>query len=166
MPIKLNSTPRHPTMHLIGIILLFASIIFTIIGISKFGSGFMSTPSNVDEMNQVASNSFIGILLTAIGGFAFTGALILLYLANWSKISRNIAGEAIPIANEASAAMTPSFRNISKAVVEGYEEAKYDSNLRFSKNDIENEKIMIRCQMCGSLNEENSKYCLNCGQKI
>jgi hypothetical protein len=123
--------------------LLFASTFVTFIG--NFGNfeGF------VPRMRSVAICSFGGMALL------FVGALVR------NVGARGLAGSGILLdPHQARQELEPYSRMAGGIVKDALDEA--DIRLGTAPEKV----IMIKCPTCGRLNEEDSKFCQECGGKL
>lgn len=134
----------------VGLVLLFASIIMIICGFLGFGKTFGSGFEAIDSgnMNINSSRMFngvfggfgliaIGSLLSMIGFAASAVGVGLLIWAHQREITAFTTQQVMPVAQEGIDKMTPTVSNaagslaksISKGVAEGKKEAEVDKDI-------------------------------------
>ena len=103
--------------------------------------------------------AFIGFALVAVGGVLM-------------RIGRSgLAGAGVILdPNRARGEIEPFSRMAGGILKDKLDEAGLldENGLKFDRNATNSQEkiIMIRCQHCGKLNEEDSKFCQECGVKI
>jgi len=124
--------------------ILFLSVFVTAIGDFGDVGGFES------QMQSFALRAFGGIILLVIGGFIRGIA------------ARGLAGSGVILDPEkAREELEPYSRMVGGMVKDAVEE----TDLHLGRATPER-VIMIKCLSCGTLNEENSKFCQECGARI
>lgn len=117
-------------------------IVLLIIGIGLFITGIISL-TNFDINNDKQPNlfflSFIGLPLIFAG-------LVLILFTSIGQMNRYVMGEVTPVMKETYRTMNPEFRDAVN-ILKGNEEK-------------------ISCPKCSTLNDKDSVYCKNCGEKI
>ncbi|MFX1593212.1 MAG: zinc-ribbon domain-containing protein [Promethearchaeota archaeon] len=143
-----------------------------IIGISLIIAGVFFSIASLNSMGDFESNNFMIFGGASVGCFFGGGVGIMIALASFSmayqrsitKYAYEETGMALGTASEravdgygrmigkGSEAMTRGIRNAGGI--------KYDVDIK------EKEIIKIKCRACGTLNDEDAKFCDNCGQPI
>ena len=142
-----NITQKQKTGYYLGMIL-------TGIGIIMFSAPFIDMLFNGLEPNEPGlPESFkvalVGFVLMAIGNVLR------------SISARGLAGSGLLLApKQARKDLEPYSRMAGGMVKDALEET---GGLGSGKTQ---EKVMIRCQVCKKLNEEDSRFCQECGEPI
>ncbi|HAS73262.1 MAG TPA: hypothetical protein DCS67_03865 [Clostridiales bacterium UBA8960] len=133
-------------------VLYYAGMIVTGIGVVLFMSTFF-TFMNPDRflMGEVSMGSFmtrplIGFIMIAVGGFMRTVA------------ARGVAGSGLVLdPKKAREDLSPWSTMAGGMINDALGETKLGTN---------KEVIKVRCQKCSALNDEDAKYCKDCGGKL
>lgn len=154
-----NHQKTKKQLKVIGIILVSIGGVCAIIGFVDFfiAMANMSQPTMFFLL-------FIGIPLLGIGGS-------ILGFAFRSEIMRYNKNESVPIINEASDEMKPTFRNVASAVKESMNESivcscgtTNDKDSRFCKKC--GKELYKVCPNCNAKVENDSEFCTKCGTKL
>lgn len=128
-----------------------------VVGVLLFGSTFVTFAMHFGDFSDFASNArsdmlraFGGMLLMAVGiAIAGIGA-------------RGLAGSGVVLDPEkAREDLEPYTRMAGGMVKDALDEA--DIKLGGSAPE---KVIMVKCPTCGKLNEDDSKFCQECGKKL
>lgn len=128
----------------------------TVIGVLLFASVFVTTAMNFGDFSNFDSDAkssmfraFGGMALIVIGGIVRgIGA-------------RGLAGSGVVLdPRKAREDLEPYSRMAGGMVKDALDEAHVSFGQQSEK------VIMIKCRECGKLNEEDSKFCQECGQKM
>ena len=133
-----------------------------IIGGISFFSVFVSGCLNFGDFSNFESDTQ-SMMFRAIGGMA----LLIIGAVIRGVGAKGMAGSGVILDPEqAREDLEPYSRMTGGIIKDVLDEA--DINIGSSKDsNAEPEKIiMIKCLACGKLNEEDSKFCQECGQKI
>ncbi|GAB6106628.1 hypothetical protein [Fusibacter bizertensis] len=131
--------------------LYYGGIGVTVIGFIFFFSGFLSfaNPERMlmtGSMGSVIVGPFIGVILIAVGGFMRNVA------------ARGVAGSGLVLdPKKAREDLSPWSSMAGGMINDALEETSIGSK---------KEVIKVRCKNCSELNEEDAKFCKNCGEKI
>ena len=136
------------TMTIVSIVLFGIAIPLIIMGvitIIDLQLNFFSY--SVEETSRIGTTAFIylvpGLFLLSGGACVFRFVLI-------GRFAKFIADET-----------SPAVSKFSESAMTGVKKAGgIDVNVSTP------EKIMIKCQLCGTLNDEDAAYCDNCGEKL
>ncbi|MFX1487643.1 MAG: hypothetical protein ACFFBI_00725 [Promethearchaeota archaeon] len=143
-------------MILIGISLIIAGIFFYIISLNSMGN---PGSNNFMLFGGATAGSWFG------GGVCIIIALILLIRAYQREIVRYGYEETGMALGTASEEAVNGYGRIigkgSEALARGIKSAG-GLDINTSKEQI----IKIKCRACGTLNDEDAKYCDQCGQPI
>jgi hypothetical protein len=127
-----------------------------VLGGILFASTFISFISNFGDFSNFASNAKSG-MMRGVGGMFF----LILGVIIRTVGARGLAGSGVVLDPEkAREDLEPYSRMAGGMVKDALDET--DVNLGKAPEKI----IMIKCQSCQTLNEENSKFCQECGTKI
>jgi hypothetical protein len=127
-----------------------------ILGGLLFASTFVSFISNFGNFSNFESNAKSG-MMRAFGGMGllFLGGIIR------GIGARGLAGSGVVLDPEkAREDLEPYSRMAGGMVKDAMDEA--DVDLRSTQEKI----MMIKCRSCGKLNEEDSKFCQECGAQL
>lgn len=125
--------------------LLFISVFFSI-------AGFMGNPFFPRKMFSFG-NAIIGMLLMIVGSVVMNIG------------SRGAAGSGILLDPEQAREDLKPFHEAKGGMIDDVI-SNIDSLNQFTKSSGTKEVIKIRCQSCGSLNDEDAKFCKGCGKEI
>lgn len=131
--------------------LYYGGIGVTVIGFIFFFSGFLSF-ANPDRMLMTGSmgsvivGPFIGVILIAVGGFMRNVA------------ARGVAGSGLVLDPKKAREDLSPWSSMAGGMIN---DALEETNIGSKK-----EVIKVRCKNCSELNEEDAKFCKNCGEKI
>ena len=152
-------------LNIIAILLLIIGATLTAIGAYHLGFSSMHFFSlSFDEHSYYTT---VGMGCLAPGMFMVMPGLFLLCVANQRKIARYGYEEAGMALSEASGTAVDGYGRViskgSEAMVKGMRDA---GGLKIDVNTNKEQIIKIKCQACGTLNDENAKYCDQCGAAI
>lgn len=135
--------------------LLVVGVPLGLIGLWRFAGPFLSGGPPDLNFGRAATGMFLafaGAVMTMIG-------LQLLFLANAGKVLRYQAGEALPVAMDATRHAAPVgqevARGMARAVREGWDGA--------GEETLAGPKVM---HSCGSLNDPDDRFCKGCGAPL
>jgi hypothetical protein len=134
----------------------YIGTVLMIIGVVLFVSVFVTSAIHFGDFSNFESDARSS-MLRAFGGMGliFIGAVVR------SMGARGVAGSGVVLDPEkAREELEPYSRMAGGMVKDALDEAKLD--LMGKQKKI----IMIKCQNCGKLNEEDSKFCQECGKKL
>jgi hypothetical protein len=156
---------RRRKMKILGVLSL-------IIGISLIIAGIFFSIASLNSMGDFGSNNFM-LFGGASAGCFFGGAVgIMIALALFSmayqraitKYALEETGMALGTASEKA---VDGYGRIigkgSEAVTRGIRDA---GGIKLDVDTKEKEVIKIKCQACGTLNDEDANFCDNCGTTI
>lgn len=127
-----------------------------VVGGILFASTFVTFAMSFGDFSNFESNAQSG-MLRAFGGVA----LLFLGGAIRGVGARGLAGSGVVLDPErARQELEPYSRMAGGMAKDALEEADVKLGSRPEK------VVMIRCSSCGKLNEEDSKYCQECGTEI
>jgi hypothetical protein len=135
-------------LRILGFILISIGIPLAIIGVVFFFELMTNSSSlSFDESAALGAKVF-GFLASGMLLIAF-GSTVLRF-GYLGKVSKYIADET-----------GPAISSVSKSVFKGVKEAGgVDLNVQ------SNQKVMIKCRSCGTLNDEDAIYCDKCGAQL
>ena len=152
-------------LKIISILLFVVGIPLVIIGaiaIGNLSANFFSL--SFDESAQLSTMAF-GTLVP--GAFLSMIGLFLTIVAHQRNITRYAIEETgMALGGASEKALDGYGRVISKgseAMASGIRNA---GGLKFDVSKSGEQKIMIKCTLCGTLNDEEAAFCDNCGEKI
>ena len=127
-----------------------------VIGFLTFASVFVSAANSIGDFSNVGSGAQSSFTRVLVGiGLIMAGAFVR------SIGSRGLAGSGVVLDPEqAREDLEPYSRMAGGMVKDALDEA--DLDIGTSKERV----VMIRCQSCGQLNEEDSKFCQECGKTV
>ena len=142
-----NITQKQKTGYYLGMILIGIGIImFSAPFIDVLFNGLEPNERGLPESFKVA---LVGFVLLAIGNILR------------SISARGLAGSGLLLApKQARKDLEPYSRMAGGMIQDALEES---GGLTSGKTP---EKVMIRCQVCKKLNEEDSRFCQECGEPI
>lgn len=133
-------------------VLYYAGMIITGIGVFLFMSTFF-TFMNPDRflmgevsMGSIMSRPLIGFVMIAVGGFMRTVA------------ARGVAGSGLVLDPKKAREDLSPWSSMAGGMI--------NDALSETKIGTSREVIKIRCQKCTALNDEDSKFCKDCGEKM
>ncbi|MBY9018153.1 MAG: zinc ribbon domain-containing protein [Candidatus Lokiarchaeota archaeon] len=152
-------------LKIISILLFVVGIPLVIAGAIAFGylsANFFSL--SFEESAQLSTMAF-GMLVP--GAFLSIIGLFLTIVAHQRNITRYAFEETgMALGGASEKALDGYGRVISKgseAMASGIRNA---GGLKFDVSKSGEQKIMIKCTLCGTLNDEEAAFCDNCGEKI
>lgn len=131
----------------------YAGMLLTVGGLLLFGSVFVTFATSghaagVDGSSMMG-RAFGGIVVILIGGVLRTVG------------ARGLAGAGVVLdPNRARRDLEPYSRMGGGMLKDALDEADVDLGGRSER------VVMVKCRACGKLNEEDSKFCQECGQAI
>ncbi len=126
---------------------LFFSVLFE--GVSSVSNGPSFGPGGLQDSGPNPATALIGMVLVVVGGILR------------SVGARGLAGSgAILDPEQAKEELEPYSRAAGGMAKDFLEEA--DIKLGGGTEQV----VMIRCRECGKLNEEDSKFCQECGKEV
>ncbi len=135
----------------------YIGMALAVIGAISFGSVFLSAALNFGDFDNFESRGK-SMMARAFGGMALiiAGAVVM------NIGARGAAGSGLVLdPDKARDDMEPFSRMAGGMVKDGLDEA----GINFGRGSSE-QVIMIRCRKCEKLNEEDSKFCQECGQPL
>lgn len=159
-----NVKPRKK-LKIIGILLLVIGIPLVIFGaiiLAYVSMNFFDL-----EMGEFSRLSTMGIVLLAPGMFMILPALFLLAVAHQREIFRYTVeetGMALGTADEQ--ALDGYGRVISKSTEAAATGISKAGGIKLDVKTTSPQKIMIKCRACGTLNDEDAKFCDECGEPL
>ncbi|NLN40039.1 MAG: zinc-ribbon domain-containing protein [Smithella sp.] len=142
--------------------LFYAGLVIQVIGGCLFAVPFIAIPIIMMRMHRGSDSPGPGVMLVAFIGFA----LIAIGGAMRGIAAKGVAGSGLVLDPEkARRDLEPWTRMGGGMVKDALDEA--DIDLKNLGGGSRPEKvIMIKCRECGKLNEEDSKFCQECGKPI
>ncbi|MFX1254914.1 MAG: zinc ribbon domain-containing protein [Promethearchaeota archaeon] len=145
---------------ILGISLLGSGVVIAVIGLVLFlSTAFPSITGNMGfedilgAFGQSFIGSFIGLIILFVGSVMVIIGIYVLFFSNIGKIASYVADETAPATTTMSGAVTKGLREGGGIPI--------DVSVTESK-----EKIKIKCQNCGALNDEDDTYCSKCGESL
>lgn len=129
-----------------------------ILGALSFASTFVSFALNFGNFNNMESVAR-SMMLRAFGGMG------LIFLGGIVRIigARGLAGSGVVLnPGQARKELEPYSRMAGGMVKDALDEANIDITTKPKSSQV----IMLKCTACGQLNEEDSKFCQECGEKL
>ncbi len=137
-------------------ILYYAGMIVIVIGFALFFSTFFSfmNPERFFmgevSIGSVIARPFIGIIMIAIGGFMRVVA------------ARGVAGSGLVLdPKKAREDLSPWSTMAGGMIDDALSETRFGSN-----KEVIKDVIKVRCRNCVALNDEDAKFCKDCGEKM
>ena len=127
-----------------------------VMGFLVFGSNFLFVMGFIDRGPSPNDSGFNGFMMRA-----FVGAG-LIAVGNFIRRigARGVAGSGLTLDPEqAREDLEPYSRMAGGMVQDALDEANIDLN-----RDEPEKVVMLKCQSCGKLNDEDSKFCQECGK--
>ena len=132
---------------------------FAVVGFLLFLSVFVSSAMNFGNFDNFESQTR-SAALRAVGGMAMIiFGVVLSGSASHRKQSQHPAGMEVHSSNDWNEGDSAKWDNIDDNNLNV-------ANYQVSKNNSTEKVIMIKCTLCGKLNEEDSNFCQECGSKI
>lgn len=140
------------------------------IGIGMMVLGFLLFISVFFSAASFMSNPFAGSGIGAGGGPSFTNAVIGMVLIFAGSIVMNIgakgaAGSGLLLDPEKAREDLKPYSEAAGGMINDAI-SNIDVVDKIANSKAEKEVIKIRCRSCGSLNDEDAKYCKSCGEEI
>lgn len=134
--------------------ILFISVFFSVFNsMNSFGNNFMSPGFFNEPKMPNFLNPIIGMVLMIVGGFVRNiGA-------------RGAAGSGLILDPEQAREDLKPFSEAAGGIVNDAIN-QVDAVKEFTKAREEKEVIKIKCRNCGSLNDEDAKFCKSCGKEV
>ncbi len=131
--------------------LYYAGLGVMVVGFLFFLSGFLGfmNPEKMlmsGSMGSFIAGPFIGVIMIGVGGFMRSVA------------ARGVAGSGLVLDPEKAREDLSPWSSMAGGMLN---DALEETNIGSKK-----EVIKIRCRNCSELNEEDAKFCKNCGEKI
>lgn len=135
----------------------YIGMVLMVIGGLMFFSVFITGAMNFGDFSNFEAHARSSILRAIVGMALFTVGGIIRGIG-----ARGLAGSGIVLDPEnARSELEPYSRMAGGMVKDALDEADIELGT------IKSEKvIMIKCRECGKLNEEDSKFCQECGELI
>ncbi len=134
----------------------YLGMVLIVIGVLLFASTFVTSASHSGDFNNFQSRAQ-SMEYRALGGMA----LIVIGGIVRAVGARGWAGSGTVLDPEqARKDLEPYSRMVGGMVKDALEEAKPGTGAKPQK------VIMIKCPACGKLNEEDSKFCQECGKQL
>ena len=135
----------------------YAGMALAIIGAISFGSAFVSGIAHFGDFSNFETQNK-SMMTRGFGGMV----LIIVGIIVMSVGARGAAGSGLVLdPNKAREDLEPFTRMAGGMVKDALDEA----DIKLGKGTSE-KIIMIRCKKCNKLNEEDSKFCQECGQSL
>ena len=145
-----NISPKRKTAYYVGILI-------TIVGVLLFGSTFVTFAMNFGNFENFAENARSN-MFRAVGGMALMVAGGILCAIG----ARGLAGSGVVLdPKKAREDLEPYTRMAGGMLKDALDEA----DISLKKTPPE-KVVMVKCPACGRLNEEDSKFCQECGGKL
>lgn len=144
-----NHRELRNVLRVVGPLVFSLGLILMGVGIASFFQSFNAPPfSRGPDKFWMA---FIGMPIMGVGGmicnFAYMGA-----------VSRYVANETAPVGtdtfNYVAKGTKDSVRDVAEAIGDGLSQAG---------GSAESERVVVRCHKCNATNDEESKFCNQCG---
>lgn len=146
------SEGRKASFYIGTVIMVIGLIMF----LSVFVSGFMSF-GDLDNMDPMENN---------FGSFAFRGfgGFVLIAIGNMLRGlgAYGLAGSGVILDPKRRRSELEPYSRMAGGMVK---DALNEAEVNFGKTEAE-KIIMLKCRDCGQLNEEDSKFCQECGEKM
>ena len=140
-----------------------AGLVMQVIGGCLFAVPFIAIPIIIMSMNHGSDPPGPGVMLVAFIGFAF----IAVGGAMRGIAAKGVAGSGLVLDPEkAREDLEPWTRMGGGMVKDALDEADINLNNLGGGRSQPEKVIMIKCRECGKLNEEDSKYCQECGKPL
>jgi hypothetical protein len=135
----------------------YIGMILAVIGAISFGSVFVSGILNFGNFDNFEARGK-SMAARAFGGMA----LIIAGLIVMNIGARGAAGSGLVLDPKKAREDLEPFTRMAGGMVK---DALDEADIKLGKSDSE-KVIMIKCRKCGKLNEEDSKFCQECGQPL
>ncbi len=143
-------SPERKSLYMLGWVVSGVGLVLFLSNF--FVVGGVGVPGASSSMSGMAVRSVVGILLVAAGGGMRRVA------------ARGVAGSGLVLDPErARGELEPWSRMAGGMVGDALDEADVDLGRRASEPE---RVVMIKCGACGKLNEEDSKFCQECGRAL
>lgn len=137
-------------------------------GVTGMGALLFALPFITIPLIMIGVASFTAGPLAFLFAFIGFGLIILgQFLMSIGKVG--LAGAGVILDPKRAREEREPFVRMSGGMLrDGLEEAGIldENGLKFGRNAKPEQVVMIRCRECGKLNEEDSKFCQECGRKI
>lgn len=158
-------TRKRRVVSLIGLLMIIIGIILVIVG--AYHIGYLSMNFFKLSFDDFSYYSTMGFGFLAPGMFILIPGLYLVFLANWGKLAQYAYEEGGRAMSKVSDNAINGFGRIigkgSEAMATGIQNA---GGVKFDIDTNKEQVIKIKCRACGTLNDENAKFCDQCGQPI
>lgn len=140
----------------------YGGMVIVIIGALTFGSTFVSAALNFGNFDHFEERGK-SMALRAFGGMGMliVGAIVM------GVGARGLAGSGVVLdPKKAREELEPFSRMAGGMVKDALDEADIHIGNRPPQDSPPQKIVMIKCPACGKLNEEDSNFCQECGQKF
>jgi hypothetical protein len=146
---KQSISEERKTAYYVGTVLM-------VVGVLVFASVFITGALHFGDFSNFQSDAKSSMLRALVGmGLVFVGSLVR------GIGARGLAGSGVVLAPEkAREYLEPYSRMAGGMVKDALDEAS------ITPGGTKEKVIMIKCQSCGKLNEEDSKFCQECGKQL
>jgi hypothetical protein len=135
----------------------YIGMVIVIIGALSFASVFVSAIGNFGDFSNFESRSK-SQMTRAFGGMA----LLVVGFIVMGIGARGAAGSGIVLDPKKAREDLEPFTRMAGGMVK---DALDEADIKLGKGSSE-KVVMIKCQKCGKLNEEDSKFCQECGKPL
>ncbi len=135
----------------------YVGMVLAILGVLAFASTFVSFIGHFGDFSNFESRSK-SMMARAFGGMA----LIVIGGIVMGIGARGAAGSGLVLDPEKAREDLEPFTRMAGGMVK---DALDEADIKLGKGEPE-KVIMIKCRKCNKLNEEDSKFCQECGQPL
>lgn len=146
----------------------YIGIACTIVGFILFISSFFSGIDNSSPMNSISTQNF-SMETPSFFKQAVVGMILIIVGAILIRVgSQGLAGSGIVLDPEKAREDLKPFNEVKgKMINDVVENIDVVNNLsEQSKDNAPREIIKVKCRECGALNDEDAKFCKECGKSI
>ena len=149
------------TLKIVGIAMIIAGVVFTIIGLIDFFNAFASEDMHMPSKTWML---FVGFPTIGIGAGITTFAFR-------REITTYVKNESVPVINDASEELAPAIENIANAVQNGSDKVRCDCGELNEEGDNFckscGKPLYKTCPSCGKkIESQDSKFCPSCGKRL
>lgn len=142
------------TIRVFGITLTVIGGGLTIAGLISFFSAFNSM-----GMPELFWLAFIGLPLLGVG-------MGMISFSYQREVARYMKNEHAPVVNETAEDVSPAIHTATKTIKDAWSDINSTSSNGAKTHETNNSRKNVKCAKCGAINDENSKFCSECGASL